>query len=149
LSQVVKVGSNAVFSVAASGFPAPAYQWYFNSNLIAGATASAYVRSNAQLVHAGNYSVLVSNLAGAVATNATLAVLPLAPLWLESISALPDGRMALVVTGEPGYPFTLERTTNFTTWQEITNGLASPTGVAEVIDPTATNRPAGFYRARQ
>ena len=148
LSQIVKVGSNVLFSVTASGNPPPSYQWFFNSNLIAAATTSSYVRSNAQLVHAGSYSVLVSNSVGVVETNATLAVLPLAPLWMQSITALADGRMTLVVTGEPGYAYAIERTTNFSVWQEITN-LPNPTGTSAFTDHAATNHGHGFYRARQ
>lgn len=145
-SRIVKVGSNVLFSVTAAGNPTPSYQWFFNSNLIA--TASSYVRSNAQLVHAGNYSVLVSNSVGVIETNATLTVLPLAPLWMQSITALADGRMTLVVTGEPGYAYAVERTTNFSAWQEITN-LPNPTGTSAFTDHSATNQGRGFYRARQ
>lgn len=148
VSQIVKTGSNVTFNVSASGIPAPAFQWFFNSNSIAGATANTYVRSNAQMVHAGNYSVIVSNAAGSVETNASLTVLPLAPLWMQSITPLPDGRMTLVVTGEPGYPYAVERTTNFSVWQEITN-VPNPTGTAAFTDHSATNQTRGFYRARQ
>lgn len=148
LSQSVKAGSNVLFTITASGNPAPSYQWFFNSNVISGATASSYIRSNAQVVHAGNYSVVISNSAGTVATNAALTVLPLASLWLQSITPLPDGRMTLVVTGEPGYAYAVEYTTNLSVWQEITN-LANPTGTSSFTDNSATNHDQGFYRARQ
>lgn len=147
-NQVVKVGANAVFSISASGNPAPSYQWFFNTAPIPGAISNLYVRANAQLAHAGSYSVIVSNVAGIAETNASLTVLPLAPLWLQSITPLPDGRMELVVTGEPGYPYGIERTTNFATWQQITN-LANPTGVSSFIDDHASTNSQGFYRAFQ
>lgn len=149
LDQTVKVGSNVVFSVTADGNPSPSYQWRFNGNPIPGATTSTYTRTNAQPVHAGDYSVIVSNVVNSlVSSNATLAVLPLAPLWLHSITALPDGRMTLVISGEPGHPFALERTTNFSFWEEITNA-ANPTGTAAVTDLSSTNLDRAFYRARQ
>lgn len=148
LSQTVKVGSNALFSATATGNPAPSYRWFFNSVPISGATSSAYVRSNAQLADAGTYSLVVSNAAGTAATNASLSVLPAALLWMQSITPLPDGRMALVITGEPGYPYSVERTTNFSTWEQITN-LPNPTGVSSFIDDQTTNNSRGFYRAFQ
>lgn len=147
--QTVKAGSNVVFSVNATGNPSPSYQWRFNGNPIPGATAATYIRSNAQPSHTGNYSVLVSNVVdNLVSSNAALTVLPLAPLWLQSITALSDGRRTLVVTGEPGYAFALERSTNFTGWQEFTN-VPNPTGTTAVTDHAATNFDRGFYRARQ
>jgi uncharacterized lipoprotein YddW (UPF0748 family) len=148
-SQVVKVGSNVVFSVTAEGNPAPAYQWHFNSATITGATNATYLRTNVQPNHAGDYQVLISNVAGLTSSTATLQVLPLAPLQIQNIQPQPDGNVSLLVSGEPGHPFTVERTTNFTIWQEITNAVTNPTGLADVMDPSATNHPAGFYRARQ
>jgi hypothetical protein len=59
--QFVVVGSNATFSVVASGTPPLAYQWQFNGSNIVGATQSTYTRSAAQFNHSGNYSVVVSN----------------------------------------------------------------------------------------
>jgi uncharacterized lipoprotein YddW (UPF0748 family) len=147
--QTVKVGSNVTFSVAATGHPAPAYQWHFNNATIADATNATYLRANALLSHAGDYHVVISNVAGVTSSTAALQVLPLAPLQIQSIQPQPDGNMSLLVTGEPGEAFAIERTTNFMHWQEITNAVANPTGTAGVLDPAATNQPAGFYRARQ
>lgn len=149
VNQAVKVGSNATFSVNASGVPAPSYQWYFNNIPIPGASAGMLIRSNAQPSYTGNYFVNVSNAVGSLnSSNAMLTVLPLAPLWMQSLMPLPDGRVTLVVTGEPGYPYAVERSTNFTSWQEITN-LANPTGTSSFTDTSATNHDRGFYRARQ
>lgn len=148
-SQTVKIGSNVTFTVVAAGTPAPAYQWRFNNVDIPGAFASSFVRSNAQFADAGNYSVLVTNIAGwLVSSNATLTVLPLAPLWMQSILPLPDGRVTLVVTGEPGYAYWVDRSTNLFTWQQITN-LMNTNGTSSFTDDSATNFNPGFYRARQ
>jgi hypothetical protein len=58
------VGSNATFSVAATGTPAPTYQWRFRGTDIPGANASTYAIANAQPGHEGFYAVVVSNAAG-------------------------------------------------------------------------------------
>lgn len=74
-SQTVAVGSSATFSVAASGFPAPSYQWRKNGTNITGATASSLALNNVQSADAGTYTVHVSNALGAVTSgNATLTV---------------------------------------------------------------------------
>ncbi len=148
-SQTVKLGSNVLFSVIASGTPTPGYQWQFNGSPISGATASTYIRSNAQFTDAGNYSVLVTNSAGSpVSSNAALTVLPLAPMWFQAITPLPDGRMTLVVTGEPGYAYSVDRSTNLANWNQITN-LMNTNGTSAFTDHSATNSDKGFYRARQ
>jgi hypothetical protein len=75
-SQSVVLGSNATFSVVASGNPSPGYQWLFYGSNISGATASSYTRVNVQPGDAGNYSVLVTNATGGVtSSNAVLTVL--------------------------------------------------------------------------
>jgi Leucine-rich repeat (LRR) protein len=78
--QTVAQGQNISFAVLATSQCGPlAYQWRFNTSPIAGATGSIYSRGNAQCADAGSYDVLVTNIAGAVASSvATLAVV--APL---------------------------------------------------------------------
>ncbi|MSU59477.1 MAG: hypothetical protein EXS35_15120 [Pedosphaera sp.] len=62
-------GSNATFIVAGSGVPAPGYQWRFAGTNIGGATASSYTRANVQTNHTGNYSVVLTNIGGAVTSS--------------------------------------------------------------------------------
>lgn len=69
-SQVVNVGTNATFSVKATGTPPLFYQWRFNGGAISGATNATYTRTNAQLSDAGAYTVRITNLAGSVTSDA-------------------------------------------------------------------------------
>src|SRR5262249_22416914 len=74
-SQTVNPGSNVLFTVVATGFPALNYQWRFNGANIVGASASSYTHTNAQAADMGNYSVVVSNSIGSVtSSNAVLTV---------------------------------------------------------------------------
>src|ERR1700760_3194954 len=57
-NQQVTIGSNAVFSVAATG-DNPVYQWYFNDTAIVGAMVPTLILTNVQTTQAGNYSVSV------------------------------------------------------------------------------------------
>jgi hypothetical protein len=74
-SQTNLVGGTATFSVTASGSGPLAFQWYFNTTNIVGATNAALTLTNLNMAEAGNYSVTVSNILGA--TNSTAAVLAL------------------------------------------------------------------------
>ncbi len=85
-SQTNFVGAAATFSVTASGTPPFSYQWFFNSNALAGATNSTLVLSSLDFTNQGYYSVSVSNGIGSTnSQNAFLAVLALPP----SVSAQP------------------------------------------------------------
>ncbi len=65
--QIVRLGGNPTFSVAATGTAPLTYQWFFNTNtLIDGAITDSFTITNAQLNNAGTYSIVVSNSAGSV-----------------------------------------------------------------------------------
>ncbi len=71
-SQAVTAGGSALFTAAASGVPLPTYQWYFNGAAISGATAASLTLSDVQMVGAGNYSVIATNLAGSATSNSAV-----------------------------------------------------------------------------
>ena len=82
--QSVTVGGSATFTVTATGAPTPTYQWRFEGSEISGATSSSYAVSSAALTNAGDYTVVVTNTAGAVtSTAATLTVTPAAEITTE------------------------------------------------------------------
>lgn len=73
----VTAGSNAIFSVVATGSMPLRYQWRSAGLNIPGATNSAYTVVNVQTNHAGLYSVVVTNNSGSVTSSAALlTVLP-------------------------------------------------------------------------
>jgi len=74
-NQTVAVGGTATFTVAATGTPPLFYQWNFGGTNIFGTTNTVLTLTNAQLNQAGNYAVLVTNIAGsALSSNAVLTV---------------------------------------------------------------------------
>ena len=74
-NQTIQVGGTATFVVQATSGTALSYQWYFQSNSIAGATANIYSRANVQFTDAGTYYVGVTNADGGLySTNAILTV---------------------------------------------------------------------------
>ena len=68
-NQTVTVNNTAVFSVTATGTQPLIYQWSFNGTNISGATNSSLTLNSVLPMQAGNYSVLVSNLVGAVGSS--------------------------------------------------------------------------------
>ncbi len=73
-SQTVTAGANVSFSVAATGKPAPAYQWYFNgvkiSSSFSTATESTLSLTNVAAAAAGNYTVTVTDSSGTLTSDA-------------------------------------------------------------------------------
>ena len=146
-SQSVKTGTNATFSVIASGTAPLAYQWKFNNADIAGETNTSLTLNIVVWSDAGDYTVTVTNAAGsAFSTPATLTVLPPDPSHIDSIVTLPDGQVQLKVTGDAG-SYTIEFSTNLMVWEELANVL-NTNGTFWCLDGE-TNAPHRFYRARQ
>jgi hypothetical protein len=99
-------GTAFTLTVAATGSPAPAYQWRKDGIAIAGATNSSYTVAAAQLSDAGSYTVVVSNVVGSV-TSAPAVVAVVVP---PSIVTQPTDKvvvaghaltLSVVATGTP------------------------------------------------
>ena len=140
-------GSNVVFNVSAGGTAPLAYQWRLNGTNIAGATSTSFTRLNAQVIHAGNYSVVVTNASGSVTSSvAALTLTPTLPLLFTSIARLSDGRVQLGLSGESGFNVQLRTSTNLTMWSVLTN-LVNPSGSLSFTDAPPVSVPNQFYRA--
>ena len=144
----VKVTSNPLFSVTAAGVPAPTYQWRFNGTNIAAAALAGYTRTNVQYSQAGNYSVLVSNIAGTiVSSNALLTILPAAPGEFQTTEVQPDSTMLVTLGGDAGATYFVETSTNLVHWSVLTNvSLTGPTIQFNV--GSTTNDVQRYFRAR-
>ncbi len=71
----VPAGATVTFTAAASGSPAPTYQWRRNNTVLTGATSPTLTLTNVSAADAGDYTVVASNSAGSQTSNvATLAV---------------------------------------------------------------------------
>jgi hypothetical protein len=68
------IGQNPLFTVQATGSPAPSYQWSFNGTAIPGATSSQLALSSLQTNQAGIYSILATNRAGSTNVSFTMNV---------------------------------------------------------------------------
>jgi formylglycine-generating enzyme required for sulfatase activity len=97
-SKSVSPGSTVVFTVTATGSPAPFYQWQKNGTTIPGATSSSYSISVVSSADAGSFSVVVSNSAGSVnSAVATLSVVPSSSLTNLSVRTTMSVGQTLIV----------------------------------------------------
>jgi rhamnogalacturonyl hydrolase YesR/predicted secreted protein len=148
----VTVGQSANFTVQASGNPSPSFQWQLNganltnSSRISGATSANLSVTNAQLSDAGNYAVLVSNLAG----NATTTAVTLAVNQLPAFSTQPASQFiaagqsagfTVTASGTPAPTFQWQLSTNNgVSWGNLSNGTiySGTTGTTLTVSNTTT-----------
>jgi hypothetical protein len=74
---------------------------------------------------------------------------PMVPISFQSVRMTTNGAIQLSITGTPGYPLYVDRSTNLLqSWQIWTNFLIS-NSTATIFDPASQTNVTGFYRARQ
>lgn len=105
VSQTVASGSMVTFTVAASGSPAPSFQWQRDGIDIPGATADSHVLASVQTTDSGStWRVIVTNSAGSVTSNSvTLTVQPPPPASTAVIAVLAGAlKQPGTASGTPG-----------------------------------------------
>lgn len=92
-SKTILAGNNASFTVTATGSPLLSYQWLLGGSPLAGATTSAYTTNSVPFGASGSaYSVVVTNLSGAV-TSST------ATLTVTNTPVIPTNLVTLQING--------------------------------------------------
>jgi hypothetical protein len=71
-SQTAKATATVTFTAAASGTPAPTYQWRKNGATISGATSATLKLTKVTAAQAGSYTVVAKNAAGSVTSKAAV-----------------------------------------------------------------------------
>ena len=146
VGQTVTAGSSVTFTVAASGSPAPTYQWNKGGVAIGGATGAALSLSNVQSSDAGSYTAVATNIAGtATSAAATLTVQAAPPPnTAPSITMQPASQTATVgnsvtfTVGASGNPAPTYQ------WSKGGATIGGATGAAYTI-AAATLGDAGTY----
>ncbi|PWU19573.1 MAG: hypothetical protein C5B50_06315 [Verrucomicrobia bacterium] len=145
-SQSLLTGSCTTFSVTASGTAPLYYQWLYN-----GAPQGTFTNTATSPTecNAGTYSVIVSNFVGFVlSTNATLSFTNPAtaqPGHFDSQKLLADGSLLLNMSGTPYTNYTLQFTTDWTTWNPLAT-LSGTNGLFQYDDFAPTTNANRFYR---
>ncbi|MDB6028276.1 MAG: Lysozyme [Verrucomicrobiales bacterium] len=139
-SLTVLAGQDATFSVSASGTGPLSYQWRFNTTNIGGATATNYTRANAQTIHAGSYSVIVTNPYGSASASATLTIATPATITVQpqSTNAALGQTVTLTVGASGTGPLSYQ-------WWFKTNLISQATTSNLVVTIATTNQLGGYY----
>ncbi len=140
LSRTNIAGTDALFSVSATGTPPLGYQWQFNNANIAGATSASYTVTGAQTNNAGGYTVIVTNIAGSVtSTVATLTI------WVPpAITAQPLSRTNIAGTDAIFFASATGTQPLGYQWQFNGTDIGGATGTSLTLNAAQTNA-AGNY----
>src|ERR1019366_7783650 len=114
VSQTVNPGTTVTFTAAASGSPAPTYQWRKNGVNIPGATGSTLTLTNVHMTDDGTYTVIVTNSLNFAISDGALLTVSLIPGDFDG-----DGKSDIVLTNTV--------TGNRAVW--IMNGATITTGL--------------------
>ena len=132
MSQTASIGASVTFTVAASGSPAPTYQWRKNGVNIGGATNASYTISSVAAGDAGTYTVVASNSVGtATSSGAVLTVTAGAtpPTFLNQLASqtVPAGGSVTFSITVGGFPAPSLQ------WQKGGANIAGATGSTYTI----------------
>jgi len=138
--QTVIQGSNATFSVTATGDPTLTYQWLFNGAVIAGATNNPLTLAGVLTNQAGNYSVVVSNPYGAITSSNALLTVRVPPFIIaqpasQTVVAGLTVSFTVLAGGDPTLAYQ---------WRLNGNAIAGATGTSLSLTNVQTSQ-AGDY----
>lgn len=139
-SRTVNPGAPVGFTVAASGTAPLSYQWRRNGSALSGATQAMYAISSAQDANEGDYTCLISNVAGsAVSNSATLVVTDRPTIVLHPVSkTVNPGSLVEFTVGATGTePLSYQ-------WRKDGTSLVGATDSIYSI-PSATELKEGIY----
>jgi hypothetical protein len=140
-NQTVTVGGSVTFSVAATGQPAPTYQWRKNNANILGATGASLSLANVTSADAGTYSVVVTNSSGSI-TSATVTLTVNTPSGNLAFVTQPASQ-TIAAGNTVVFNATATGTTGFQ-WQRNGVNIAGATGPTLVINNAAAAQ-SGSY----
>jgi hypothetical protein len=133
---VTNVGATVVLSTSAVGTPPPAYQWvYEQTNVLTGANGPTLTLSDIQTNQAGNYMVIVTNVAGSATSSSAVLTVEVPPeITLQPVTVTTNQGaivgFSVTATGTP--PLAYQWFFNETTLLDGANG---PTLVLGDVQP--------------
>ena len=142
--QSAVIGDSATFSSKADGLPPFAYQWYFNGQLLAGATNENLIISHVNNGEAGTYTLVATNTYGCATSPPSLLGVQLQPNCY-AISNWDNGNLAIYFASHPSTANRLWATTNLALgqWQVVSTNIMDTNGLSQFID---TNTPGAFQK---
>ncbi len=120
-NQSLLEGSNASFTVSANGTQPLAYQWFREGILLSGATNASLGLTNLTALSAGGYSVVVTNVAGAVTSSVAL-------LTIRQVQSLSFVGLTNHTYGDPPFTLSAEASSLLPVTVTLVSGPASLSG---------------------
>jgi choice-of-anchor C domain-containing protein len=147
-SKTIISGGDAMFSVTAVGTAPLRYQWYFNTGALAGQTNNTLTLNNVQTNRAGNYYVVITNVAGSVTSAiATLTVpttIGTAANGLLAYWKLDEGADQVRHDSVSGLDLSEN---SYYSWEQSSVSIGQTTGVASNAAVIVDGRNWGLFRS--
>ena len=140
-------GSSAAFNVRALGNLGLAYQWWFNTtNKLPGAINALLTLTNTAITNAGNYTVIVNDNYGSIASVVATLTVKLTPVLTGS--TITNQSFRLTFTGTPSSSFWIQSSTNLasSSWVIIATNVSDSLGFSSFTDTNYSRYPKQFYR---
>lgn len=127
----VAPAASASFSVTASGTAPLRYQWWHNTSPLSGQTSATLQLLNVQAEQAGDYSVVITNVAGAITSQVATLTLQTPP----SITAQPTNLLVVAPGAEAAFSITADGSAplKYQWWFNQTNALPVGTNATLVL----------------
>jgi len=150
LDAIVPAGSTALFEVAAAGPPPLAYQWFFNSEPMSGATSNSLVLPNVQSGNTGPYFAVIANPQGAVTSSIARLSLLVPPMIAVSGISMSSNHLAISLESSAGVTYSLEYKNSLddNTWIALPPPLAGTGSQLVLQDTNRLAFPTRFYRVQ-
>ena len=146
-SQTVPLGINVTLTAAASGIPAPTYQWRTNFVKYSNQTNNSTTVTNFQIGKEGSYDIVASNSIG-MATSTVAKLYLNTPLRFTNVALTSTGFYAALL-GKATTNYIIQANTNLATtnWLNIRTN-SSPYGIISFVDTNYASYSNRFFRAK-
>ena len=132
-NQIVSAGTPMTLIVSASGTEPFSYQWQFAGTNLAGATQSSFSVADCQETNAGDYTVVITNVAGAITSEvATVSVAAASPIFTvepSSQNTILGTNLSLNAAAYGSEPLSWQWYLNGTAVADATNRILSLTNI--------------------
>jgi Immunoglobulin I-set domain/Immunoglobulin domain len=142
MAQTAESGSTVAFSVQASSFPVPVYQWRLNGDAMANSTNRVLWLTNVDAPNTGSYCVVITNFFGAV-TSPPAVLQVIAPVERRPVPAIS-------LNGDAGSVLNLDYADSLAPANWLPLNTVSLASTSQwYFDVTTPIPPQRFYRAWQ
>jgi len=145
-SQIVAAGGTAIFRVTASSTSPLSYQWRRNGIDVPGTTNATLTIANVQAAHEGDYTVVVSNNRGSVASLPARLQLLSPPVITQIARGVNSVAISFTTMSGPNY--TVEYRDSFSIFGWAPLLTVSGTGNVMTVNDVSASVPMRFYQVR-